>query len=157
MLHSETLRSKSLPRTLKGILPVSGAALFGALAGYSPAALPAGAQVAPSARGAPPAESRQFQIGGATITVNIASGRTDLPAARLYAWVTRAARAVAVYYAGFPVTRAEVNVRPAPGRDGVFHGLTFCQDSGLLTTRISVGEHTTEEDLAEDWMMTHEL
>jgi len=62
-----------------------------------------------------------------------------------------------VYYAGFPVTRAEVNVRPAPGRDGVFHGLTFCQDSGLLTTRISVGEHTTEEDLAEDWMMTHEL
>lgn len=103
------------------------------------------------------AESRQIEIGGATITVNIAAGRTDLSSQRLFAWVTRASRAVAVYYAGFPVPRAEVNVRPAPGRDGVFHGFTFCPDSGLLTTRIAVGEHTTEEGLAGDWMMTHEL
>jgi hypothetical protein len=103
------------------------------------------------------AESRQLQVGGATITVNIVAGRTDLSSQRLYAWVTRAGRAVAMYYGGFPVERAEVNVRPAPGRDGVFHGFTFSPDSGILTTRISVGEHTTEEELASDWMMTHEL
>ena len=103
------------------------------------------------------AESRQIDIGGSVITVNIAAGHADLPAQRLFAWVTRASRAVAMYYGGFPVARAEVNVRPAPGRDGVFHGFTFCPDSGLLTTRIAVGEHTTEEELADDWMMTHEL
>ena len=102
-------------------------------------------------------ESRQLEIGGALITVNLVAGRTDLPSQRLFAWVTRAGRAVAMYYGGFPVQRAEVNVRPTPGRDGVFHGFTFCPDSGTLTTRISVGEHTSEEELADDWMMTHEL
>jgi hypothetical protein len=112
------------------------------------------------ARGAAPAvggDSTQLQVGGATITVNIAAGRTDLPSPRLLAWVTRAARAVNAYYVGFPVPRAEVNVRSAPGRDGIFNGFTFCPDSGLLTTRIAVGEHTTEAELADDWMMTHEL
>lgn len=102
-------------------------------------------------------ESTQIQIGGATITVSIAAGRTDLPAPQLYAWVRRAARAVNAYYVTFPVARARVNVRPTPGRDGVFNGFTFCPDSGLLTTRIAVGEHTTEAELADDWMMTHEL
>jgi hypothetical protein len=103
------------------------------------------------------AETRQLEIGGATITVNIAAGRIDLPPQRVFAWVTRAGRAVTMYYGGFPVPRAEVNVRSAPGRDGVFHGFTFSPDSGILTTRIAVGEHTTEEELANDWMMTHEL
>lgn len=102
-------------------------------------------------------DSRQFQIGDATITVNFAAGHTDLPEARLYAWVKRAAQAVATYYVGFPVVTAEVFVRMTPGRDGVFHGFTFYPDTGILTTRISVGEHTTEEELANDWMMTHEL
>jgi len=102
-------------------------------------------------------ESRQLELGGATITVNILAGRFDLPPQRLFAWVTRAGRAVALYYGGFPVPRAEVNVRPSAGRDGVFHGFTFSPDSGILTTRISVGEHTREEELANDWMMTHEL
>jgi len=102
-------------------------------------------------------ESRQFDVGGAKITVNIAAGRTDLPTPRLFEWVHRAARAVNAYYVTFPVPRAEVNVRLTPGRSGVFQGFTFCPSSGLLTTRISVGEHTTEGELADDWMMTHEL
>jgi hypothetical protein len=103
------------------------------------------------------AESRQLEIGGATITVNLVAGHTDIPSQRLYAWVTRAGRAVTMYYGGFPVGRAEVNVRPAPGRNGIFHGFTFFPDSRVLTTRISVGEHTTDEELADDWMMTHEF
>jgi hypothetical protein len=115
------------------------------------------AYVRAASRGDVVAESRQLEIGGAAITVNLAAGRTDLSSKRLFAWVTRAGRAVAMYYGGFPVARAEVNVRPSPGRDGVFHGFTFFPETGILTTRISVGEHTTEEELADDWMMTHEL
>ena len=103
------------------------------------------------------AESQQLEMGGATITVNITAGRFDLPSQRIYAWVTRAGRAVTMYYGGFPVPRAEVNVRPAPGRNGVFHGFTFTPESGIVTTRIAVGEHTTDQELADDWMMTHEL
>jgi len=123
-------------------------------------AAPAMASRWEAAGGADPgaeSDSTQIQMGGATIMVNFASGRTDLAEPRLLAWVTRAARAVNAYYVGYPVPRAEVNVRTAPGRDGVFSGFTFCPDSGLLTTRIAVGEHTTEEELADDWMMTHEL
>jgi hypothetical protein len=103
------------------------------------------------------AETRQLDIGGAAITVNLMAGHLDLPSDRIFAWVTRAARAVSMYYGGFPVTLAEVNVRPSPGRDGVFHGFTYDPDSGTLTTRIAVGEHTTEAELENDWMMTHEL
>jgi len=144
-------------RARGGVLLNVGAALCALLAGYALAARGAGARGVRAARDPQQGESRQLEIGGATITVNLAAGRTDLPAAQIYAWVTRAARAVAMYYGGFPVGRAEVNVRPAPGRNGVFHGFTFFPDSGTLTTRISVGEHTTEEELADDWMMTHEL
>ena len=103
------------------------------------------------------ADSRQLEIGGAQITVNLAAGHLDLPAGRIFAWVTRAASAVSMYYGGFPVTRAEVDVRPGEGRDGVFHGYTFLPDSGIVTTHIGVGEHTTEAELENDWMMTHEL
>ncbi|HKO03465.1 MAG TPA: hypothetical protein VJW51_01895 [Candidatus Acidoferrales bacterium] len=140
-----------------GVLFTVGAALCAPLACYALAGIGTGAPPLFAARVPQSGESRQFEIGGATITVNLAAGHTDLPAARIYAWVTRAARSVAMYYAGFPVTRAEVNVRAAPGRNGVFHGFTFFPESGTLTTRISVGEHTTEEELADDWMMTHEL
>lgn len=102
-------------------------------------------------------ESRQLNIGGAGIDVNLSAGHLDLAPAKVFAWVTRAAKAVSLYYGGFPVTRAEVDVHPAEGRDGVFHGFTFLPRTGILTTRIAVGEHTTEAELENDWMMTHEL
>ena len=102
-------------------------------------------------------DSAQLEIGGASIHVTLAAGRSDLPAARLFAWVTRAAKAVSTYYGNFPVSKSEVLVRLAEGRDGVFSGFTFLPDSGVLTTRIRVGEHTTEAELADDWTMTHEF
>jgi hypothetical protein len=102
-------------------------------------------------------DSVQLEIGGASIHVDLAPGPSDLPAPRLVAWVTRAAKAVSVYYGNFPVAKADVFVRLAAGRDGVFDGFTFFPDSGVLTTRIRVGEHTTETELADDWTMTHEF
>ena len=102
-------------------------------------------------------DSRQLDIGGGSIRVELAAGRSDLQAPQLFAWVTRAARAVSIYYGNFPVTKADVFVRLASGRDGVFDGFTFLPDSGVLTTRIRVGEHTTETELADDWTMTHEF
>lgn len=46
-------------------------------------------------------------------------------------------------------------VRLSEGRGGVFHGTTFGSRGGF--TRISVGQTTTEKQLDDDWMMTHEF
>lgn len=125
-------------------------------------ALPRGAaartqQVPPGAALDAAGDSIQLEVGGGSIHVELAAGHSDLPTPRLFAWVTRAAKAVAVYYGNFPVPRADVYVRIAAGRDGVFDGFTFFPDTGVLTTRIRVGEHTTEGELADDWTMTHEF
>jgi hypothetical protein len=46
-------------------------------------------------------------------------------------------------------------VHPVRDKSGVFHGTTWSSSPAL--TRISVGQHTTQEQLDRDWMMTHEL
>ena len=104
------------------------------------------------------AVTRQLHIGGAALQVEIATGHADLPADALLQHVQDAATAVAVYYGRFPVSRARVLIIPVEGRSGVFGGTTWGgmgQWPGF--TRIHVGEHTTAADLADDWMMTHEL
>ncbi|MGB6194333.1 MAG: hypothetical protein WBF42_17845 [Terracidiphilus sp.] len=104
------------------------------------------------------AVTRQLHIGGAELQVEIATGHTDLPGDSLFRHVQDAATAVAVYYDRFPVSRARVLIIPVEGRGGIFGGTTWGgmgQWPGF--TRIHVGEHTTAADLADDWMMTHEL
>lgn len=63
--------------------------------------------------------------------------------------------AVSTYYGRFPVPHARVRVVPMEGEEGIFHGTTFGENGGL--TRIPVGEHTTEDEFASDWIMTHEF
>ena len=104
----------------------------------------------------PPAHVKS---GSATIDVTFGSGKIDLPEQKVLAWISTAAEAVASYFGHFPVTHARILVRPAQGRRGVFNGTTF-GSTGRSTsafTRISLGEHTTEQELDHDWMMTHEL
>ncbi len=52
-------------------------------------------------------------------------------------------------------------VRPSEGRAGVSHGTTFGGRRGTSSqqafTRIFVGQTTTQKQLDDDWMMTHEL
>jgi hypothetical protein len=120
---------------------------------------PSGAQTSRTARPPASAESQglsaQLEIGGATISVNVSAARTDLPASQILDWVERAARAVSIYYGRFPVAAAKVLVIPVRARSGVFGGTSYGEPSVL--TRIHVGEHTTQAELEDDWMMTHEL
>lgn len=69
-------------------------------------------------------------------------------------WINAAARAVAVYYGRFPVPRLEVRVSIHYG-SGVYGGQMVDRDRGLVT--IGVGQYSTAEDLARDWIMTHEM
>jgi hypothetical protein len=100
-------------------------------------------------------DSAQVTSGGATIEVSFGPGKMDLPKAAVLAWVSHAADAVSEYFGRFPVTHPRVLVRPAEGRAGVFHGTTFGGRGGF--TRISVGQATTDKQLDDDWMMTHEF
>jgi hypothetical protein len=114
--------------------------------------------------GTPPAwnheivSSQVLKVGGATLQLDFAPGPLDLPHDQVVHWVETAARAVSAYYGRFPVARARVLVMPIAGREGVSHGTTWGHVGGFPAfTRIDVGEHTQQQDLTEDWSMTHEL
>ncbi len=101
-------------------------------------------------------EPAQLRSGGATIEVSFAPGKFDVPRASVLAWISNAANAVTEYFGRFPVEHPRLMVRPSEGRGGVFHGTTFGGRQGAFT-RISVGQTTTEKQLDDDWMMTHEF
>jgi hypothetical protein len=100
-------------------------------------------------------ESATVMSGGATIEVSFAPGKFDVGRDAVLAWITNAANAVSEYFGHFPVQHPRVVVRPTDGRGGASHGTTFGGRGGF--TRISVGQATTEKQLDDDWMMTHEF
>jgi hypothetical protein len=106
----------------------------------------------------PVASSQAFTISGAAFQVDLVPGFLDLPSSDLLAWVERAATAVATYYGRFPVTRDRVLIVPVPDRAGVLQGTTWGGVGGVSAfSRMRVGQHTTNQQLTDDWMMTHEL
>jgi hypothetical protein len=99
-----------------------------------------------------------MEIGGSTLQIDIAQGALDLPTPVVLAWVRRAATAVVVYYGKFPVPRARILILPVANDRGVLQGTTWGNMAGFPGfTRMRLGQHTTEQDLIEDWTMTHEL
>lgn len=104
------------------------------------------------------ASSRPIHMGGAEIQVDFAKGEMDLPLDTVLAHVQSAASAVTAYFGRFPVSRARVLILPVAGKSGILQGATWGDMSGFQGfTRIRIGQHTTNADLADDWMMTHEL
>jgi hypothetical protein len=93
-------------------------------------------------------------IGGSKIDVTIESGKLKLSQDELLHWVRSAAEAVATYYGRYPVPRAQIHIIPVDGT-GVRHGQTFGYDGGLI--KIRVGSETNAAELANDWMLTHEM
>ncbi|MGC2620911.1 MAG: hypothetical protein WA414_17850 [Acidobacteriaceae bacterium] len=106
----------------------------------------------------PVASTHSFHIDDASIQVDFSPGHLDLPTPQVLQWVENAATAVATYYGRFPVPRDRVLIQIRPNDDGVMHGTTWGGVGGFPAfTRINLGEHTTAQQLTEDWMMTHEL
>lgn len=102
--------------------------------------------------------SHDLKIGGAVLKVDFAAGDLDLPQDAILNHVAMAARAVSTYYGRFPVNRDRILIVPSEGRDGIGQGTTWGDMAGFpAMTRIRIGQHATQADLKDDWMMTHEL
>ena len=102
--------------------------------------------------------SRELKIGGATLEVDFAAGQLDLPQVAIMTHIQAAATAAATYYGRFPVNRARILIVPVPDGHGIGHGTTWGDMAGFpAMTRIHIGQHATQQDLKDDWMMTHEL
>jgi hypothetical protein len=101
------------------------------------------------------AAAEELSIGGARIDVQFAS-EPPSPEWRQMAlqWTSKAARAVSTYYEHFPVRRYVLQISPKRGKKAG-HGTTYGWD-GALTT-VSLGRDATAADLADDWLLTHEM
>jgi hypothetical protein len=102
--------------------------------------------------------SKSLSTGGATLQIDFAAGVLDLPQEKILPWIQRADQAVTVYYGRFPLKRARVLIVPVAGERGIVQGTTWGDVGGFPGfTRIRLGEHSSEQELTEDWTMTHEL
>ncbi len=106
----------------------------------------------------PVASSRQIHIGGASIQIDFGPGSFDLPPEQIVQWVQNAATAVATYYGRFPVASARILIMPAADKSGVLRGTTWGDVGGSPAfSRMVIGQHTTRQELTDDWTMTHEM
>jgi len=118
------------------------------------APLPLGAQ---PGHGLKIVDSREVKVRGGVLQVDFAEGQLDDPKVILRR-IQTAASAVVAYYGRFPISRMRVLVVPVAGRHGVVQGTSWGDMAGFPgMTRLRVGEHTTDEDLRDDWTTTHEL
>jgi hypothetical protein len=98
--------------------------------------------------------AQRIEVGGSTLDVFIDSDRFELGREALLNWVRRSANAVTAYFGRFPVANARVYIAVSQtGR--VSNGVSYGE--GGAHCRISVGQHTTVEDLHNDWELTHEM
>ena len=93
-------------------------------------------------------------VNGSKVDVTIESGELNVPQPELMHWVKSAAEAVATYYGRYPVPRVQLHIIPTGG-SGVRYGQTFGYHGGLI--KIRVGKDTEARELANDWMLTHEM
>jgi hypothetical protein len=106
----------------------------------------------------PVAWSQTLNEGGSAIRLDVAPGPLDLSHAQIVDWVDTAARAVAEYFGKFPVPRARVLLVPVANKQGILAGTTWGAVDGLPAfTRIFLGQHTTQQELTRDWILTFEF
>jgi hypothetical protein len=94
-------------------------------------------------------------ISGSVIDVNFGPGALETPLSAVHHWIAASACAVTTYYGRFPAKHLNLLIVPVEGQRGVLSGRTL-GDRGA-STKVSVGQLATEEDLMRDWVMTHEM
>jgi hypothetical protein len=102
--------------------------------------------------------SQTIHCGDALLQVDFGEGKFDLPNDRIVARIQNVANAVAHFYGRFPVARTRIIVTPDEGRHGVLSGTTWGNRDGFSAyLKIRIGSATTNEELVDDWILTHEI
>jgi hypothetical protein len=101
-----------------------------------------------------PFDVRSVAAGGGTVDVAIAPDRRALSADGLAAWVRRCADVVARYYGRAPLPRYAVIVLGG-SRQAVGFGTAMGYGGGAIL--MWVGAQATEDDLARNWVLVHEM
>ena len=91
---------------------------------------------------------------GGTIDVQFTTPPAADVATLAKQWIQNAARSVATYYDTFPVQHTVLRITIGDGRK-VRNGTAFGWNGPLI--KISLGRSASSEELAEDWMLTHEM
>jgi len=98
-------------------------------------------------------EHASLDIGGATIAIEWDSALAPV-AGELRRWVDYSARVVARFYGHFPVKRLSLRLDAQRG-GGVGGGVTTNTAGAEISIR--VGTDITREQLADDWVLVHEM
>ncbi len=100
-----------------------------------------------------PAGSQAVTLrSGSSRLLLVAGPHLPVPLAAVRAWVERGMAALTIFYGHFPVDEASVVVI-ADGGEAVHNGVTH--DGRHISVRL--GAATTAADLADDWVITHEM
>ena len=113
---------------------------------------------ASAATGAPDAACAKdaaiaLSVQGGSLCVLIDDPAMSLQRPVLQQWIERSARIVADYYGRFP---APVLLKIQAASGGGVHGGRTTNESGLLI-QVSVGRDATAGELADDWVLVHEM
>ena len=106
----------------------------------------------------PVVSSQILNVGRASLQIDFGSGDLDLKHDEVVKWIDAAATAISMYYGKFPADKVRILIIPIAGERGVMAGTTWGNVDGFSAfTRMRLGQHTTKEDLTDDWTMTHEM
>src|SRR5882672_2252511 len=99
-------------------------------------------------------QSTRVMIGKTAFDIAFAPGTLELSRSVVIDWIATSGRTVAAYYGRCPVDRVKVLVVPVDGA-GVRSGTAFANRGSAV--RIVLGRAVTERQLADDWIVVHEL
>ena len=95
-----------------------------------------------------------LSVQGGSLCVLIDDPAMSLQRPVLRQWIERSAQIVADYYGRFPAPLVLLRIQAASG--GGVHGGRTTNESGLLI-QVSVGRDATAGELADDWVLVHEM
>ena len=96
----------------------------------------------------------RLEIDQAVLNIEFEPGDKPVRRDLILDWITYSARAVTTYYGRFPVPSVTIRIVPAYGK-GIRTGRAFGGSSPHI--RVVVGRDSSAADLAEDWVMVHEM
>lgn len=97
-------------------------------------------------------DKHTLDFGGSTVSVKVERSDMGVNQDQILDWIRNAGNAVTGYYGRFPVDHVDINVGKT-SRGSIEGGTAY----GGEEIDINLGPETRQEDLDQDWRMTHEM